>query len=198
MDIELRNINKAYGNQQVLADFSADFAEGRVSCIMAPSGWGKTTLIRLMMGLEQIDGGEMTGLEGLRKSAVFQEDRLCENLSAAANIRLVCPEKSRQSVEKEMSSFGLGGDALGKPVRELSGGMRRRVALLRALLASYDILYMDEPFKGLDDDTKGTVMTETRRLASGKTVILLTHDRTEAVALEASEVIDIADMERTD
>lgn len=175
----------------MLTDFSADFAGGQISCIMAPSGWGKTTLIRLMMGLEHIDSGEMTGLEGLRKSVVFQEDRLCENLSATANIRLVCPEKSKPLVEGEMSSFGLGGDALGKPVRELSGGMRRRVALLRALLASYDILYMDEPFKGLDDDTKETVMAETHRLILGKTALLLTHDRREATALGASKILEI-------
>ena len=87
----MRRLSKAFGSKQVLQSVSFSLPAGQVSCIMAPSGWGKTTLLRILMGLEQPDGGEITGLTGLRISAVFQEDRLCENLNAEANIRLPTP-----------------------------------------------------------------------------------------------------------
>ncbi len=81
-------------------------------------------------------------------------------------------------IAAELDAVGLSG-CENKPVRELSGGMKRRVALLRALLAEYDVLYLDEPFKGLDTETKGIVMDYTRRKTKGKTVIMVTHDQAE-------------------
>ena len=89
MGIQITNLNKAYGEHQVLENFCAEIPEGKTTCVMAASGKGKTTLLRILMGLEKPDGGEITGLENKRISAVFQEDRLCENLSTEANIRLV-------------------------------------------------------------------------------------------------------------
>ena len=91
---------------------------------------GKTTLLRILMGLEKADSGEILGMEGLRKSAVFQEDRLCENLSAAANIRLVMTGKiSQETLLKHFEAVGLPKTCMRQPAKELSGGMRRRVAL---------------------------------------------------------------------
>ncbi len=180
----MRRLSKAFGSKQVLQSVSFSLPAGQVSCIMAPSGWGKTTLLRILMGLEQPDGGEITGLTGLRISAVFQEDRLCENLNAEANIRLPTPALTQAQALQAMEAVGLQNCA-GQPVRELSGGMRRRVALLRALLAEYEVLFLDEPFQGLDSQTKILTMEDARRRCAGRTVLLVTHDGAEAEALGA-------------
>ena len=157
---------------------------------MAPSGAGKTTLLRILMGLEQADGGTVGGLEGLRLSAVFQEDRLCERLDPVANIRLVNPGLSRETVLRALEGVGLDGCA-GQKAEELSGGMRRRVAILRALLAPYDLLLLDEPFRGLDRKTKALVMEDTRRRCEGRTVLLVTHDPTELSPMEAETCLHL-------
>ena len=130
-DICITGLCKAYDGKPVLRDFSAVLPAGRVTGLMAPSGAGKTTLLRILMGLEQPDAGSVAGLQGRRMSAVFQEDRLCDNLDAVANVRLVTPGISSAQALDALNAVGLGGCA-GQPARELSGGMRRRVALLRA------------------------------------------------------------------
>lgn len=184
MEITANMICKAFGEKQVLNDFTHTFASGRTTVIMGPSGCGKSTLISVLMGIIPFDSGELIpDTNNFRKSAVFQENRLCENLTAASNIRLVTGSRlTAQQIAQELSSVGLE-DCADKPVRELSGGMKRRVALLRALLAEYDVLFLDEPFKGLDEETKHIVIEYTRRLTTNKTVIMVTHDRTEFDAL---------------
>ena len=125
-DIVIENLCKAYERKPVLDHFSATLSAGSITGLMAPSGAGKTTLLRLLMGLETPDSGTITGLAGVRLSAVFQENRLCDNLSAVSNIRLVNPLLSVQEVERALERVGLS-DALWQPARALSGGMRRRV-----------------------------------------------------------------------
>ena len=131
MAIELQNVSKSFGEKQVLQNFSHVFPEGELTCVMGPSGCGKTTLLSLLLGLEQPDSGRVLGMEGRRKSAVFQEDRLCENAGAVSNLRLVNPTLTREEAEAMLRDLGLG-DSLRQPVRTLSGGMKRRVAILRA------------------------------------------------------------------
>lgn len=179
MSVEIKGLCKAYGEKQVLRDLSHRFPEGKTTCIMGASGCGKTTLLRLLMGLELPDSGEIIGIKGKRLSAVFQEDRLCPSLSPTANLRLINPALSRQEAEKNLCALGLSG-SLRQPVRELSGGMKRRVAILRALSAEYDLLLADEPFQGLDKDTKRQVMEYFREKTLGKTVLLVTHQEQEA------------------
>ena len=87
MDIKINNLNKSFSGQPVLEDLSFSFPEGKSSCIMGPSGCGKTTLLHILMGIEEPDSGEVTGVPSGRLSAVFQEDRLCENLSVMAGGR---------------------------------------------------------------------------------------------------------------
>ena len=189
-DIVIRGLSKAFDGKQVLRDFSAVLPAGQVTGLMAPSGAGKTTLLRILMGLEMPDRGTITGLQGLRLSAVFQEDRLCENLNPASNLRLVTPTLSQSAAEKALTAVGLT-DCLHQPVRELSGGMRRRVAILRALLAEYDLLFLDEPFKGLDRETKEVVMADTRRRCDGRTVLFVTHDPTKLEAMGAVQRLEL-------
>ena len=181
-DIIIREVYRSFGEKEVLHGFSARLHAGTITGLMAPSGSGKTTLLRLLMGLDRPQRGEITGLDGLRVSAVFQEDRLCENLNAAANIRLVTPTLTLETVEASLQAVGLG-DSSRQPVRELSGGQKRRVAILRALLAQYDLLLLDEPFRGLDAATKQVVLTDTLTRCAGQTVLLVTHDPEELDAM---------------
>lgn len=178
-EIRISNLSKSYGSHQIFSGLSFSVPKGKTICIMAPSGAGKTTLLRILMGLETADGGSISGMEGMKKSAVFQEDRLCENLTASVNIRLVKEKGDREEVREMMEKVGLYG-CENQPVRELSGGMRRRVALLRALYADWDILFLDEPFKGLDREGKEKVMAYTKKVCEGKTVLFVTHDEEEA------------------
>lgn len=189
MDIAVKKISKSYGEEQVLKDFSCDFLEGKLTCIMGRSGGGKTTLIKLLMGLEKPTEGSVEGLFGKKISAVFQEDRLCENLSAAANIRLVCRNHvSDEELKRAFQRVCLD-EVWHKPVRELSGGMRRRVAILRALFAEYDCLILDEPLKGLDEETKQKTAAYILEKTQGKTVLAVTHEEEETELLKAEKIV---------
>lgn len=184
------DICKNFGEQRVLKNFSHEFAEGKTTALLGKSGCGKSTLLNILMNLMSPDSGEVVRPENCRISAVFQENRLCENLTAAANIRLVTGKRySNSELAKEFERVGLGG-CENKPVRELSGGMKRRTALLRALLAEYDVLFLDEPFKGLDGDTKRLVMKYCKEKTHGKTVIFVTHDKQECDFL-SDEIITL-------
>jgi NitT/TauT family transport system ATP-binding protein len=170
-------LTKRFGEHVIFQDKHVEIQQAAVTTIVGPSGCGKTTLLRMLMGFEDPDDSDIASLSGLRLSAVFQEDRLCENLSALSNIRLVCPDKGR--ILSALDAVGLTG-SLKQPVRVFSGGMKRRVALVRSLLAPYDLLLLDEPFKGLDQETKDQVIAFTRKMVAGKTVLLVTHDEREA------------------
>lgn len=183
MDIVMDHLSKRFGEKEVIKDFSIRMKEGCVTSIMAPSGWGKTTLLRILAGLERADEGRIDGLENKKISMVFQEDRLCGNLSAISNIRFVCSKKMLKSrIYEELKKAGLEGEEL-VPVRKLSGGMKRRVALVRALIVPFDVLILDEPFDGLDDQNKNRMIHYVRERSKGKTVILVTHEKKEAEAM---------------
>ena len=186
--IYVKNVSKSFGSKKVLQNLNLTIELGKISRIMAPSGAGKTTLLRILMGLEEADSGCITGLEGKRFSAVFQEERLCEYMTAVENIRLVTPGLDAGSVVQEMDRLGLG-DCCAQPVSQLSGGMRRRVSILRALLAAFDVLCLDEPFKGLDDARKEQTLAYVKQKAAGRTVLFVTHDEKEALALGAEVIL---------
>lgn len=169
----------------MLDGFSHVFAEGTATCVTGPSGCGKTTLLHILMGLLPPDSGRVTGLDGKRIAAVFQEDRLCENLSAVSNVRLVCADgPSRGEIVDALSRVGLS-DSLHKPVRELSGGMKRRAALVRALAVSPDVLFLDEPFKGLDAAARERAAGFILEGMKNKTVVMVSHDDGDAKLLGA-------------
>lgn len=180
MDIVINKLSKAYGDKQVLRDFNACFPQGKTTVIMGPSGCGKTTLLHILMGFLQPDSGEISGLPE-KISAVFQEDRLCEDFSALSNVSMVLRKKSPES-ERILSLLGLG-EELKTPVRALSGGMKRRVAIARALCYEGGLLILDEPFKGLDGETRKTVMEVVAGETRGRAVIAVTHDPEEAAFL---------------
>ncbi|HPU62937.1 MAG TPA: ATP-binding cassette domain-containing protein [Mobilitalea sp.] len=198
MDIKVLNLNKCFNGQQVLKNVSMTFKSGSITCIMGASGIGKTTLANIMMGLQRADSGKIEGLKGKKISAVFQEDRLIEQWDAVKNIMLVCrKEFTQEYIHKNLNEIGLS-DYEKKPVSSLSGGMRRRVAIVRALLLDYDVLIMDEPFKGLDYDLKKQVIGYVEKMTEGKTVIIITHDKDEVKMLKADLVIMNAEGSKAD
>lgn len=185
MDIILDRVCKRYGDVKALDGLSHRFPERRFSCILGPSGCGKTTLLRLVAGLEAPDEGAISGAEGKKISAVFQEDRLFEALSAEKNLLLTAaPDWKHERALDLLRQLGLG-DCASAPVHSFSGGMRRRVALARALAADYDLLLLDEPFSGLDAQTRAQAIDVLRQHASGRSVLLVIHDSRDAEALGA-------------
>lgn len=186
MDIKVIDINKSFNGQQVLKDLNLTFPKGKITCIMGASGVGKTTLAYILMGLLKVDSGDIEGLQDKKVSAVFQEDRLIEHWDAIKNILLICEHKvTKEKAHENLKEIGMT-EYEGKSVKNLSGGMRRRVALVRAVLADYDVLIMDEPFKGLDESLKKQVINYIKKRTEGKTVLIITHDKEEVALLDAS------------
>ncbi|MCL1848880.1 MAG: ATP-binding cassette domain-containing protein [Clostridiales bacterium] len=146
---------------------------------MGDSGIGKTTLLNVLMGLTKSDAGTVSGLSGAKPSAVFQEERLCDSFNAIANVGFACGKRIPASrIASHLSALGLG-ESLNQPVRELSGGMRRRVAIVRAVLAGEQVMYLDEPLKGLDEHNRGIVAAYIRQHTQGVTTLMVTHSREE-------------------
>ncbi|MGI5982640.1 MAG: ATP-binding cassette domain-containing protein [Sakamotonia sp.] len=183
--ITVRNLTKSYGDSLVLDRLSLDLESGRPCCLMAPSGAGKTTLFRILMGLETADSGTIKGLDGLSLSAVFQEDRLLEGYTVLQNIRLVTGRRYSADVLTGLIRQLLPEDSLKKPVSEFSGGMKRRAAILRAILAPADAVLMDEPFTGLDPDTKRRATRMINEYTAGKLLLFSTHSKEDAALLGA-------------
>ena len=184
--MEVKNLCKAYGDRPVLENVSFTVGVG-VTALWGPSGVGKTTLLRILLGLEKPDNGELMGT-AVRWSAVFQEDRLLEGLDALGNLRFALGTDYEEAKAAAMlTALGLTWET-GKPVRDWSGGMKRRLALARALLAVSDAVALDEPFTGLDEENRRRAVLCVAAAAETKPVILVTHDRTELNLLRANIV----------
>ena len=184
MEVRVEKLCKHYHDTPVLQDVTFTAGEG-VTCIMAPSGSGKTTLLRILLGLEQPDSGSVNCC---RWSAVFQEDRLLEHLDAMENLRFVLGSSlDERRALALLERLGLG-TVGAKKVREYSGGMKRRLALVRALLAEADALALDEPFTGLDEENRERCLDCIRETAQEKPVLLVTHDGEDAATLNANMI----------
>ncbi|MBQ4290437.1 MAG: ABC transporter ATP-binding protein [Clostridia bacterium] len=178
-DILLDRVSKSFGENRIISNLSLRIPEKSVTCILGPSGCGKTTLLNLIAGILSPDSGTITGVPE-KRSFVFQEDRLCEDFSGYRNIRLVTGNKrSKEDIHRHLAELSLS-EEREKPVREYSGGMKRRIALARAICYDADCIFLDEPFKGLDPDRKKETMDYVRRYTESKTVLFVTHDESEA------------------
>lgn len=189
--LEILNLTKRFGEKTLFE--ALDLTVTGPVILWAPSGWGKTTLLRILMGLEVPTSGTVTGVG--KVGAVFQEDRLCPQLSAIQNVELVLPEgktKYREQIHNDFLQIGLDEAALSLPARKLSGGQKRRAALLRALWAESDTLLLDEPFTGMDPETLQKAAGLIRERGGGKNVLLATHDR-DAIAALGWPVIQLAE-----
>lgn len=187
-EIRIRQLSKSYGEQCVLENKNFTLCAEERYLLMAPSGAGKTTLLRILAGLEQADGGTIEGIINNAVGMVFQEDRLCEDFDTVTNIMLTMKKRHRQNVQQyveEQAQRILPKECLHKPVWELSGGMRRRVCLLRAVLGDAQLLLLDEPFNGLDEDTRERVASFLLEQQRGRTILVTSHQREDAELLKA-------------
>ena len=191
--LEIKNLSKRFGEKILFENLSLTVDGPAV--LWAPSGWGKTTLLRILMGLEAPTSGSVEGVG--RVGAVFQEDRLCPQLTAEENVALVLTAEQykakiqyKEQIRDDLIQLGLDDEALALPARKLSGGQKRRAALLRALWAGCDTLLLDEPFTGMDPETmkKAAILLKERR--GERAVLLATHDR-EAIRELGWRVIDL-------
>ncbi len=191
--LELRNINKAFGGKQILTNFSLSIPEKQILAIVGPSGGGKTTLLRMLAGLETIDSGEIyyngesLAIDELEKrnllGFVFQDFQLFPHLSVLDNLTL-SPIKT-MSMEKEVAEkkacglleqLGLAGHADAFPF-SLSGGQKQRVALARAMMINPEIIGYDEPTSDLDPELRLEVeKLILQNKERGMTQIVVTHD----------------------
>ena len=187
--LTIEHLTKQFGEKTLFRDLCLT-VEGP-AVLWAPSGWGKTTLLRILMGLDTPTAGRVRGVG--RAAAVFQEDRLCPQLTALQNVTLVLPgsgKQYREQIEADFQRLGMDAAALALPAARLSGGQKRRTALLRALWAPSDTLLLDEPFTGMDSDTLAAAAALLRTRCGEKPVLLATHDR-EAIRLLGWPVIGL-------
>ena len=173
-EIRVQNLCKTYGDHVVLHNLSFTAGVG-VTRILGRSGAGKTTLLRILLGLDQPDSGSLFGTN-CRWAAVFQEDRLLGHLDAEDNLRFALGSAYNAAAAKTLlGELGLA-DVGSKPICEYSGGMKRRLALARALLAPSDALILDEPFTGLDEENRSIALRCILHAAQTKPVLLASHE----------------------
>lgn len=187
--LTIEHLTKQFGEKTLFRDLCLTVDGPAV--LWAPSGWGKTTLLRILMGLDTPTAGRVRGVG--RAAAVFQEDRLCPQLTALQNVTLVLPGSEKQykeQIEADFQQLGMNAAALVLPAARLSGGQKRRTALLRALWAPSDTLLLDEPFTGMDPDTLAAAAALLRTRCGTEPVLLATHDR-EAIRLLGWPVIEL-------
>lgn len=189
----IKEITKSYGKQKVLENISFNLNESERICIYGKSGIGKTTLLRIIAGLEKADSGKITFMG--KVSMVFQEDRLLENTDVYTNLYCVLGSRfDKAEADMHLKEVGLEG-AGNKIVSELSGGMKRRVAIVRCMMKSSEIILLDEPFKGLDTILKDNIIRYVVKYLNGRAVIMVTHDISEAEKIQA-EIIEIKNLGR--
>lgn len=187
--LTIEHLTKQFGEKMLFRNLCLTVDGPAV--LWAPSGWGKTTLLRILMGLDTPTAGRVWGVG--RAAAVFQEDRLCPQLTALQNVTLVLPGSEKQykeQIEMDFQQLGMDTAALALPAARLSGGQKRRTALLRALWAPSDTLLLDEPFTGMDPDTLAAAAALLRTRCGTEPVLLATHDR-EAIRLLGWPVIEL-------
>jgi NitT/TauT family transport system ATP-binding protein len=211
MRVEFRNVNKTYTNTRVFKNLNLAFEDKKINCILGPSGCGKTTILNLIAGIQSIDSGEIFPAPPYSVSYLFQESRLLPWLKAVENAMYLMDKNLGIDVKKKnamklLQKVGLSGFEYHYP-DELSGGMARRVSLVRAIAHSSDILLMDEPFASLDIKLKFKIVSLIKKLVHEKkrTTVCVTHDLDVAKNIgdrliiinkngEVTEVLDTMDM----
>lgn len=192
--IDLSNVCFSYNkgvDEELINDLSLHIPAGDRVCIMAPSGTGKTTLLNLITGGLKPDSGivsfEVDTGDGVNISMVFQEDRLCNEYTAAYNIELGLKRHSRSGLEdirKNLEQVGME-ESLFTDVKELSGGMKRRTAIVRAVMSPGQVLILDEPFASLDEELKDRTAEYIIENLNGRTLVVVSHDEKDADRLNA-------------
>lgn len=186
MPIIIDNISKSFGSHKVVENFSLVLPENGTVCLWGKSGSGKTTIMNMVAGIIRPDKGKIVGTEDKKISYVFQENRLVPWLSAKDNVKLVIDSKHKDEealfwLDKLMLS-----DIADKKPVSLSGGMQRRISIARSLANKADVILLDEPFTGLDMQTKDVVMNIIKDMTKSAIILLITHNYYEAKFLSES------------
>ena len=180
--ININNISFSYGEKHVIKNFCLKIAEKDRVCIFGESGCGKTTLLRILLGLEIPQSGGVDGIETLKPSVVFQENRLLPFKTVLQNITVIGADESLALFH--LTALGLS-DVCNEYPAKLSGVMQRRAAIASALSAQYDYLILDEPFSGLD---KNNIISAARHISQSlgdRPLIMVSHSASEAELLGA-------------
>ncbi|MBR5468761.1 MAG: ABC transporter ATP-binding protein [Firmicutes bacterium] len=185
MEIKIQNISKTFENK-IFENFSLDIPDGKTTVIMGKSGCGKTTLFNMLCGILKADNGEITFSEPPVISAVFQENRLFETFTGYENLKAVTEDEEKIRTVLEICEAT---DFADTKVKHMSGGMKRRISIARALCFEASLYLMDEPFKGIDIAMKDRILFKIQQYLSGKTCVIITHDIAEAVNLAHNMII---------
>lgn len=197
--IDLSNVCFSYNkgvDEELINDLNLHIPAGDRVCIMAPSGTGKTTLLNLITGGLKPDSGivsfEVDTGDGVNISMVFQEDRLCSEYTAAYNIELGLRRGCRKTdlIQSHLEQLGMG-ESIFADVKELSGGMKRRVAIVRAVMSPSRVLILDEPFASLDEELKDRTAEYIIENLNGRTLVVVSHDEKDAERLNARILPDL-------
>ena len=178
--IKLNSVYKSFNGTEILKNLSSGFSEKTVYCVMGKSGIGKTTLLNIISGMLEPDSGSVSGTEKLKKSFVFQENRLIPHLSAYNNLKFVTDDGKKITEALKLSRLL---DDKEKTPEEMSGGMKRRLAIARAAAFEGDIFFIDEPLYGLDIKTSQDILSMIKKMLTGKTAFIITHSTAEAYFL---------------
>ena len=186
MKIKAKNLYFSYGDQPVLQNVCIELTADQPVVLLGGSGMGKTTLLRILAGLMKADAGEIEGIDkNTRIAVMYQEDRLFPHLTVYKNLKLIRPGITREEAAGLLAELNLEAAVLDQLPRELSGGMRRRIALARALLFEADLVLMDEPFQGLDVDTRLMALAAVKKWTKGRPALLISHEPEDGPALGA-------------
>lgn len=189
--ITVTDLSKSFGGVTVFSDLNLMLKRG-FTCLYGPSGCGKTTLGRILAGLERADGGSVQGLVD-ETTVLFQEPRLLSSVSALTNVSCVSERRdAAQAATDLLAALGFSQEDCQKKPSELSGGMQQRVAIARALLYAEErqstFVLLDEPFRGLDGETKAQAASLLKQRLSDRIVLVITHDEEDAVLLAAAVI----------
>lgn len=192
MIIEVKDISKSYNGQAVFDNFSLNIEDEHIYIITGKSGCGKTTLLRIILGLEASDTGKVTLLGDykypyINAGVVFQEDRLCDSFSAVTNCALVSKKVFKQTVREELCKL-LPEDRVDIPVKMLTPVERRLVCIVRACCIPSDVLIMDEPFEGLSDGERAKAVSYVRDKMGSGSLVIASRD---TVGLEFGRIITL-------
>lgn len=178
MSLKINNVSKSFDTKEIVKDFSYSFKEKGLYVITGESGSGKTTLLRIIAGLDTDFSGEISGGGVENVSFMFQEYRLFPSLNALKNANISQTGTDFSRSYQLLSRLGFTDEDMKKKPRQLSGGMKQRVAFARAVLMDAPILILDEPTKELDADTAGIMLDIISEEAEKRLVIAVTHDET--------------------
>ena len=194
VNVKAKNLYFSYGDQPVLRNVCIELTAERPVVLLGGSGMGKTTLLRILAGLMKADSGSIEGIDKhTRISVMYQEDRLFPHLTVYKNLKLIRPTVTQAEAATLLAELNLEPTVLDQLPRELSDGMRRRVALARALLFEADVVLMDEPFQGLDVDTRRMALAAVKKWTEGRPTLVISHEPEDAPALGA-KTLTIAEL----